>query len=332
MKKAPEIKRKGQLNTADTKGVVYIGHLPKGFEEHELVGYFKQFGEVNRVRVSRSKKTGQSKGYGYVQFKDEEVANIVADTMNNYIMFRKSLKAHVVEPEKIHKDLFNNCDKLFAPSKGRQRAIARFNRTAKKPEHFKKRQHRREMALKKLRDRGYEIKVADTKPVDEKSGMIGRGYKKLLPKKSVHMAETPVIIRDAHDSDSDDEISFKPVPADLLEKTEEDICKQEPTHKRVFPRTPIPKKNLQSVIGVSSPLDADFASPTLSSRAKKFSSSDASPALAIHTRVKTETSKQTHEANKEVSPKTVCKTPPTSSKKFSPRVTRSAAKKRKVLT
>ena len=37
-------------------------------------------------------QTGNSKGYGYVQFMDEEVAKIAAETMNNYLMFEKILK------------------------------------------------------------------------------------------------------------------------------------------------------------------------------------------------------------------------------------------------
>ena len=38
------------------KGVVYIGHLPKGFNEEELKKFFEQFGKVSKYRVSRSKK------------------------------------------------------------------------------------------------------------------------------------------------------------------------------------------------------------------------------------------------------------------------------------
>lgn len=39
-----------------SRGVVYLGHLPHGFFEEQIKDYFKQFGSVTRVRVSRSKK------------------------------------------------------------------------------------------------------------------------------------------------------------------------------------------------------------------------------------------------------------------------------------
>lgn len=37
-------------------------------------------------------QTGRSKGYAFVEFEYDEVARIVAETMNNYLMFDKLLK------------------------------------------------------------------------------------------------------------------------------------------------------------------------------------------------------------------------------------------------
>ena len=51
-----------------SKGLVYIGHLPKGFEEEELKKFFVQFGKISKLRVSRSKKTGRSRGYAFLEF------------------------------------------------------------------------------------------------------------------------------------------------------------------------------------------------------------------------------------------------------------------------
>jgi nucleolar protein 15 len=78
-------KRKSAVDVA--KGVVYLAHLPYGFFETQLRGFFAQFGEVSRIRLSRSKRSGRSKGYAWVEFEEPEVAKIVAETMNNYLMF-----------------------------------------------------------------------------------------------------------------------------------------------------------------------------------------------------------------------------------------------------
>lgn len=36
--------------------MVYVGHIPHGFYEEEMRGYFSQFGTVTRLRLARSKK------------------------------------------------------------------------------------------------------------------------------------------------------------------------------------------------------------------------------------------------------------------------------------
>lgn len=56
--------------------------------------YFKQFGVVTRIRIARSKKTGVSKGYAFIEFKEPEVAKIVSETMNNYLMDKRLLKGN----------------------------------------------------------------------------------------------------------------------------------------------------------------------------------------------------------------------------------------------
>lgn len=71
------------------RGIIYLGHIPHGFYEEEMRSFFSQFGIVTRVKLCRSEKTGRSKGYGYVEFLHPEVAKIAAETMNNYLMFKR---------------------------------------------------------------------------------------------------------------------------------------------------------------------------------------------------------------------------------------------------
>lgn len=41
-----------------TANVIYLGHIPHGFYEKQMQGFFSQFGDVTRLRLCRSKKTG----------------------------------------------------------------------------------------------------------------------------------------------------------------------------------------------------------------------------------------------------------------------------------
>lgn len=81
------------------RGVVFIKHIPHGFYEEQLKAYFEQFGSVTRTRVARSKQSGKSHGYAFVEFKVPEVAKIAAETMDNYLMFKQTLKTAYIPPE-----------------------------------------------------------------------------------------------------------------------------------------------------------------------------------------------------------------------------------------
>lgn len=92
--------------TPDNAAVVYLGHIPYGFFERQMTEYFGQFGVVTRLRISRSMRTGRSRGFAFIEFADAEVAEVVAETMNGYIMFDRVLKCEVMPKEKVHAKLF----------------------------------------------------------------------------------------------------------------------------------------------------------------------------------------------------------------------------------
>ncbi|RUS90745.1 hypothetical protein EGW08_001456 [Elysia chlorotica] len=87
-------------------GIVYIGHIPHGFYERQINEYFSQFGKVLDIKLSRSKKTGNSKGYAFVKFQYAAVAKTVAETCHNYLFFNKLLKCEYKPLSDIHPDTF----------------------------------------------------------------------------------------------------------------------------------------------------------------------------------------------------------------------------------
>jgi len=95
------------------KGVIYLGHIPYGFFEDQMRSFFAQFGEVINLRLSRNKTTGKSKHFAFIQFASEEVAQIVAETMNGYFLYGKTLIVKMVPPEKVHPDTFIGANKKF---------------------------------------------------------------------------------------------------------------------------------------------------------------------------------------------------------------------------
>ncbi|XP_017867399.1 PREDICTED: MKI67 FHA domain-interacting nucleolar phosphoprotein [Drosophila arizonae] len=102
------------------RGVVFIKHLPHGFFEQQLRQYFKQFGHVTRLRLARSERTGGSKGYAFVEFEYPEVAKVAANTMDNYLMFQKVVKATYIPPEKQKFNYFKNTVKKVTNKAGKE--------------------------------------------------------------------------------------------------------------------------------------------------------------------------------------------------------------------
>ncbi|NXI99742.1 MK67I protein, partial [Psophia crepitans] len=71
-------------------------------------------------------QTGASKGYGFIEFESDDVAKIVADTMNNYLFSERLLKCQFMSPERVHENLFKNSTKIFL--KPSQPAVRRYNK------------------------------------------------------------------------------------------------------------------------------------------------------------------------------------------------------------
>lgn len=109
--------RKG-LDPDAPSACIKLSRIPYGFFEKELLKYFQQFGTVIRVRVPRNKKTANFKGYAYVQFTDSTVAQIAAETMNGYLMFKKIILCQVLKNKEIPKCLTTEGVTVNRPIKG----------------------------------------------------------------------------------------------------------------------------------------------------------------------------------------------------------------------
>lgn len=97
----------------DKPGVVYIGRIPHGFYENEMREYFKQFGTILAIRMARNTRTGSSKHFAFVKFESAVVAEIVAKTMDNYLLFNHILKVKLMQDDQVHEDTFKGANKRF---------------------------------------------------------------------------------------------------------------------------------------------------------------------------------------------------------------------------
>lgn len=135
--------------------------------------YFSQFGKINKLRLSRNKKTGASKHYAFVEFASTEVADIVARTMDNYLMFGHILKCKLIPDDQVHPDLFKGAGQRFKVDPRNKKAGLAMERGAERAQWEKrveKESGRRAAKSKELKeDFGYEYNAPELKTVDNVS-------------------------------------------------------------------------------------------------------------------------------------------------------------------
>ncbi|KAM4626693.1 MKI67 FHA domain-interacting nucleolar phosphoprotein [Discoglossus pictus] len=213
-----------------TPGVIYIGHIPRGLFEPQLKEYFDQFGTVTRLRLSRSKKTGTSKGYAFVEFECEDVAKIVADTMNNYLFCERLLKCEYMPPDKVHTRLFVGCERVF--KKPLLPAVKRYNKK-RTPEQKKKMTSKLLEKEKKLRrtlaekgiDYEYPGFASQKKEQKDSDADISVNSQDPTPVCTPSLLERRKSIRLEENNDSDDEIVLKMPEVCTTSKKKQKISK-----------------------------------------------------------------------------------------------------------
>ncbi|KDP23018.1 hypothetical protein JCGZ_01681 [Jatropha curcas] len=78
--------QKPQLPAAEDVKTIWIGDLLNWMDEPYLHNCFSHTGEVSTVKVIRNKQTGQSEGYGFVEFHSHATAEKVLQNYNGSVM------------------------------------------------------------------------------------------------------------------------------------------------------------------------------------------------------------------------------------------------------
>jgi nucleolar protein 15 len=139
--------------------VLYFGRVPKSMPEEPLRAYLSQFGDISRLRLSRNRKTGASKHYAFVEFEDEEVGQIVQETMNNYLLEGRLLQVRILPKEKVHPSLWIGANKKWrkVPEVRRFRIGHDEPKTPEEKDRVQKKLlKRQQIRRKKIQDQGIE--------------------------------------------------------------------------------------------------------------------------------------------------------------------------------
>ena len=62
---------------------LFVGSLPWAIDDQGLEDLFKEFGAVASAKVIMDRESGRSKGFGFVEFDDDDAAKAAMNKLNN---------------------------------------------------------------------------------------------------------------------------------------------------------------------------------------------------------------------------------------------------------
>lgn len=166
--KAKPVISKAIPSGASGPTVIYISRVPHGFYEAQMKAYFSQFGDIRHLRLARNRRTGASKHYAFVEFHLPEVARIVQQTMDNYLMFKHILKVRLVPNEQVHPELWKGAGKRFRKVPWNRIERTRVAATDRDgwTKRTKREEERREAKRQKLEALGYSFRAPELREVN----------------------------------------------------------------------------------------------------------------------------------------------------------------------
>ncbi|XP_072009505.1 ELAV-like protein 2 isoform X5 [Engystomops pustulosus] len=85
-------------NTEDSKTNLIVNYLPQNMTQEELKSLFGSIGEIESCKLVRDKITGQSLGYGFVNYIDPKDAEKAINTLNGLRLQTKTIKVSYARP------------------------------------------------------------------------------------------------------------------------------------------------------------------------------------------------------------------------------------------
>jgi RNA recognition motif-containing protein len=67
---------------------LFVGNLPNSITEDVLMDEFKEFGEVQSLKIITDRETGHSKGFGFIEMSDSSARKAINGLNNTEIQGR----------------------------------------------------------------------------------------------------------------------------------------------------------------------------------------------------------------------------------------------------
>ena len=150
----------GDIDDADAKPpdeVLFVCKLHPVTQEDDLEIIFGRFGPIKKVEIIRDRRTGDSLGYGFVEFEKKESCVEAYLKMDNVLIDERRI--HVDFCQSVSKIWKNRLFGVPLPPDVAQEARKKTTRQPRRPSHSRsrsrdRRRHRRSKSRSRSRDRG----------------------------------------------------------------------------------------------------------------------------------------------------------------------------------
>ncbi|XP_076279237.1 ELAV-like protein 1 isoform X10 [Lasioglossum baleicum] len=88
----------GQASQEESKTNLIVNYLPQSMTQDEIRSLFSSIGDVESCKLIRDKLTGQSLGYGFVNYQRPEDAEKAINTLNGLRLQNKTIKVSYARP------------------------------------------------------------------------------------------------------------------------------------------------------------------------------------------------------------------------------------------
>ena len=87
---------------------IFIGNLSKETTSQELEDKFTPFGNVDTCRIIKDMRSGESKGFGFVEMSDSSKANNAINGLNNVELNGRKLTVNEARPKNVTRSFSNS--------------------------------------------------------------------------------------------------------------------------------------------------------------------------------------------------------------------------------
>ena len=78
---------------------IYVANIPFKATEEELKGLFEEFGEVSSAKIILDKFTQRSRGFGFIEMKDDTAGRQAINDLNGADFMGKNLVVNEARPK-----------------------------------------------------------------------------------------------------------------------------------------------------------------------------------------------------------------------------------------